>query len=153
MSKERQYELIFVVAPDLDESEVGSLNNQVEEIVLSGGGRIDKVDNWGRRRLAYEIGRFREGVYVLVLFTGLGSIIGELDRKLKVSDKILRFLTVRVDEDFRKASRTAEKRKAESLRRNSAKGLPDEAVKTLGPSGQAVSEDTNTSVDPEGKVE
>ena len=153
MSEERQYELIFVAAPDLNESEVGALNSQVEEIVSSGGGRIDKVDNWGRRRLAYEIGSFREGVYVLVLFTGPGSIIGELDRKLKVSDKILRFLTVRVDEDFRKASRTAEKRKSGSQRRNSAKNLPGEAVKTLDPSGQAVSEDTNRSVDPEGKVE
>ena len=71
----------------------------------------------------------------------------------QVSDKILRFLTVRVDEDFRKASRTAEKRKAESQRRNLTKGLPGEAVKALDPSGQAVSEDTNRSVDPEGKVE
>ena len=153
MSEERQYELVFVAAPDLDESEVVSLNNQVEEIISDGGGRIDKVDNLGRRRLAYEIGRFREGVYVLVLFTGPGSIIGELDRKLKVSDQILRFLTVRVDEDFRKVSRIVEKRQAENLRRNIAKGLPGAPVKTLDPSDQIKTQDPNISVDPEGKVE
>ena len=83
-------------------------------------GRIDKTDNWGRRRLAYEINRHKEGTYVLELFTGSGAIVGELDRRLKVTDNVLRYLVVRVDEDLRKAERERARRQAKRQQRRSA---------------------------------
>ncbi|MXY15691.1 MAG: 30S ribosomal protein S6, partial [Acidobacteria bacterium] len=63
MSEPRQYELIYVIAPDVDDAGVAELHARVEEIVTAGGGTIDKTDNWGRRRLAYEINRHKEGTY------------------------------------------------------------------------------------------
>ena len=117
MSEPRQYELIYVVAPDVDDAGVAALHARVESVVTEGGGRIDKTDNWGRRRLAYEIDRHREGTYVLELFTGPGEIVGELDRRLKVADNVLRHLIVRVDEDLRKAERSRAAREARSRRR------------------------------------
>ena len=120
MSEPRQYELIYVIAPDVDDAGVAELHARVEEIVTAGGGKIDKTDNWGRRRLAYEIDRHKEGTYVLELFTGSGAIVGELDRRLKVSDNVLRYLVVRVDEDLRKAERSRAKRQARRKKRRGA---------------------------------
>lgn len=120
MSEPRQYELIYVIAPDVDDAGVAELHARVEEIVTAGGGTIDKTDNWGRRRLAYEINRHKEGTYVLELFTGSGAIVGELDRRLKVTDNVLRYLVVRVDEDLRKAERERTRRQARRQRRRSA---------------------------------
>ena len=120
MSEPRQYELIYVIAPDVDDAGVAELHARVEEIVTAGGGTIDKTDNWGRRRLAYEINRHKEGTYVLELFTGSGAIVGELDRRLKVTDNVLRYLVVRVDEDLRKAERERARRQARRQRRRSA---------------------------------
>ena len=120
MSEPRQYELIYVIAPDVDDAGVAELHARVEEIVTAGGGTIDKTDNWGRRRLAYEIDRHKEGTYVLELFTGSGAIVAELDRRLKVTDNVLRYLVVRVDEDLRKAERERARRQAKRQHRRSA---------------------------------
>ena len=120
MSEPRQYELIYVIAPDVDEAGVAELHARVEEIVTAAGGTIDKTDNWGRRRLAYEIDRHKEGTYVLELFTGSGAIVGELDRRLKVTDNVLRYLVVRVDEDLRKAERERARRQARRKQRRGA---------------------------------
>jgi small subunit ribosomal protein S6 len=122
MSEPRQYELIYVIAPDVDDAGVADLHARVEGIVTAGGGQIDKTDNWGRRRLAYEIDRHREGTYVLELFTGSGAIVSELDRRLKVADNVLRYLIVRVDEDLRKAERARGRRQAKRQHRQSTRG-------------------------------
>lgn len=127
MSEPRQYELIYVIAPDVDDAGVAELHARVEEIVTAGGGTIDKTDNWGRRRLAYEINRHKEGTYVLELFTGSGAIVGELDRRLKVTDNVLRYLVVRVDEDLRKAERERARRQAKRQQRRGA-GEPEAAA-------------------------
>ena len=129
MSDTRQYELMYVVAPTVGEDGVAELHTQIEEIVTGGGGQIAKTDNWGRRRLAYEINRHNEGTYMLVLMTGPGELIRELDRRLKVIDDVLRHLVVRVDEDLKKADRAREKRRAWQQRRRTARGLPPEEVK------------------------
>lgn len=136
MPEPRQYELIYVIAPDVDDAGVADLHTRVETIVTGGGGQIDKTDNWGRRRLAYEIDRHREGTYVLELFTGSGAIVGELDRRLKVADNVLRYLIVRVDEDLRKAERARTRRQAKRQQRQSGRvaapapeaGAPEAAV-------------------------
>ena len=131
MPELRQYELIYVVAPDAGDEGVADLHTQVDEIVSSGGGQIEKSDNWGRRRLAYEISRHKEGTYVLELINGPGELVHELSRRMKVADNVLRYLVVRVDEDLRKAERARSQRQARRQRRRAARGsAPDVAPST-----------------------
>ncbi|MCY4598654.1 MAG: 30S ribosomal protein S6 [Acidobacteria bacterium] len=139
MSEPRQYELIYVIAPDVDDAGVAELHARVEGIVTAGGGQIDKTDNWGRRRLAYEIDRHREGTYVLELFTGSGAIVAELDRRLKVADNVLRFLIVRVDEDLRKAEHARARRQSKRKQRQSARSAAPapEAAPVEAPAAEA----------------
>ena len=114
MSDSRQYELLYVVSPVVTEDGVTELHTRIEEIVQQLGGTIEKTDNWGRRRLAYEINRHREGTYVLELVNAPGSELSELDRRLRVMDELLRHSIVRVDEDLRKAARAKVRREAKN---------------------------------------
>jgi small subunit ribosomal protein S6 len=124
MSDTRQYEVVYIVSPETGEDAVTELHQQVESIVRRFGGSIEKTENWGRRRLAYEIGRHREGTYVLEVVNGPGEMTHELDRRLKVIDQVVRHLIVRVDAELRVAERAKAKRQAESRRRRAARGLP-----------------------------
>lgn len=131
----RQYELIYVLKPDAPEDEVNALHAQVAEIVDRMGGKIEKTDQWGRRKLAYEIGHHKEGFYVLEVITGSGELMKELDRRLKVTEGLLRHLVVRVDESTIKAERARTKRTEESRRRRVARGLPPDRQPGEGPQG------------------
>ena len=144
MQEMRQYELVYVMNPEAGEEAVNGLHARVEEIVTSRGGQIDKTDNWGRRRLAYEIDRHKEGTYVLELFSGPAELVAELDRRLKVADDILRYLIVRVDEDLRKAERTRSRRQSRRQRRRAARGLPAEPApaETVSPAADAAPAET-----------
>ncbi len=138
MSK-RTYELIYVLKPDAPETEVADLHKQVADIVQRMGGTIDKSENaapWGRRKLAYEIGHHKEGFYVLEVITGSGELMKEVDRRLKVTEGILRHLIVRVDEASIKAERMRGKRQEESRRRRVARGLPPDRQPGEGPQGE-----------------
>ena len=117
MSETRQYELVYVVSPEITEEGVTELHERIAETVGQLGGSIDKTDNWGRRRLAYEIDRHREGTYVIELISGPGALVTELDRRLRVMEQLLRHLVVRVDEDLRKAQRARERRQSRQQRR------------------------------------
>jgi small subunit ribosomal protein S6 len=123
----RQYELVYVVSPDATEQEVTDLHTQIESIVARFNAELAKTENWGRRKLAYEIGRHKEGTYVLEVVNGGGDVMKEIERRLKVSDKVIRHLVVRVDEELRVAERArtrrAAARQAEAERR-AARGLP-----------------------------
>jgi small subunit ribosomal protein S6 len=122
----RKYELVYVVSPEASDDQVTDLHNQVEAIVQRIGGTIEKTENWGRRRLAYEIGRHKEGTYVLEVIQGTGELMKEIDRRLKVTDLIIRHLVVRVDEQQGVVERTKARRSATSQRRRLARGLPAE---------------------------
>jgi len=111
MSTPRQYELIYIVTPDATEQEVTDLHGQVEASIARLGGELAKTENWGRRKMAYEIGPHKEGVYVLELINGSGELMKELERRLRVSERVLRYLVVRVDEELRAAERTRSRRK------------------------------------------
>jgi small subunit ribosomal protein S6 len=123
MSQARQYELVYIMSPDATEQDVTDLHAQVEAIIARYQGEMVRTENWGRRRLAYRIGRHREGTYVLEVFKGTGELTKELDRRLKVIDSVIRHLCVRVDEELRLAERTRARREAETQRRI-ARGLP-----------------------------
>src|SRR6187549_4259927 len=133
MSQNRLYELVYIVAPEASEQEVSDLHTQVEQIVQRFSGTLDKTENWGRRKLAYEIGPHKEGTYVLEVITGSGELMKEIDRRLRVSDQVIRHLTVRVDEENRIIERTRTHRKAGSQRRRVARGLPPERQPGEGP--------------------
>lgn len=129
----RTYELFYILKPDATEQEVADLHTQVAGIVERMGGAITKTDTWGRRRLAYEIHHQKEGFYVLEVITGSGELMKEVDRRLKVTEGLLRHLIVRVDEAEEKTERTRSKRLAESRRRRVARGLPPDRQPGEGP--------------------
>jgi len=135
MSK-RTYELIYVMKPDVPETEAADMHKQVADIVERMGGTIDKTDTWGRRKLAYEIGHQKEGFYVLEVISGSGELMKEIDRRLKVTEGLLRHLIVRVDESTIKAERMRTKRTEESRRRRVARGLPPDRQPGEGPQGE-----------------
>jgi small subunit ribosomal protein S6 len=120
----RKYELVYVVSPNATEEQVSDLHTQVDAIVQRMAGTIEKTDNWGRRRLAYEIGPHKEATYVVETITGSGDLMKEIDRRLKVTDLIIRHLVVRVDEAEQMIERARTKRTDTSRRRRTARGLP-----------------------------
>jgi small subunit ribosomal protein S6 len=120
----RKYELVYVVSPEASDDQVADLHTQVEATVQRMGGKIEKTDNWGRRKLAYEIGRHKEGTYVLEVIDGGGDLMKEIDRRLKVIDLVIRHLIVRVDEEQGVVERTRTRRTDTSRRRRIARGLP-----------------------------
>ena len=126
MSTSRQYELVYIVSPDATDQEVADLHTQIEQIVQRYNGTFDKTENWGRRKLAYDIGKHREGTYVVETITGSGELMKEIDRRLHVIEQVIRHLTVRVDEELQVAERTRSARQANSARRRVARGLPAE---------------------------
>ena len=132
-SAARQYELVYVVPPDTTEQQVTELHTQLDAVVSRMNGQIEKTENWGRRKLAYEIGRQKEGVYILEVINGSGELMKELDRRLRVMDQVIRHLVVRVDEEHRIIERTRTLRKEDSQRRRVARGLPPERQPGEGP--------------------
>jgi small subunit ribosomal protein S6 len=120
----RKYELVYVVSPDATDAQITDLHTQVESIAQRLNGQIEKTDNWGRRKLAYEIGPHKEGTYVLEVINGTGDLMKEIDRRFKVTDLIIRHLIVRVDEEQTVIDRTRTKRTESTRRRRVARGLP-----------------------------
>ena len=96
---DRQYELVYILPPDSTEQQVAEVHTQIDGAVSKMNGAIEKTDNWGRRKLAYEIGHHKEGVYVLEVVNGTGELMKELDRRLRVMDQVVRHMIVRVDEE------------------------------------------------------
>jgi small subunit ribosomal protein S6 len=121
---DRLYELVYILPPDTTEQQVGELHQQIEAVASRLNGRIDKTENWGRRRMAYEIAHHKEGVYVLDVISGSGELMKELDRRLRVMDQVIRHMIVRVDEEMKVVERTRTKRQSESERRRVKRGLP-----------------------------
>lgn len=126
MSIHRQYELVYIASPDATEEDLAELHAQVATVVERFGGTIERTEPWGRRRLAYEINRHREGIYVLELINGPAAMTAELDRRLRVLDAAMRHLIIRVDEDQAKDERQKARRKANTVARRLRRGLPAE---------------------------
>ena len=138
---DRQYELVYILPPDSTEAQVAEIHTQIDGAVTKGNGVIEKTDNWGRRKLAYEIGHHKEGVYVLEVVNASGELMKELDRRLRVMDQVIRHMIVRVDEEKQVVERTRSKRQADSERRRVKRGLPP--VRQPGEGRQSEPEDTD----------
>ena len=115
----RNYEIMFIVNPNAVEDELDKINAQIESVITSGGGQIQKIEKMGKRRLAYDIGKFREGSYVLFALGGNGDIIKECERRLRVTDAVIRYITVRVDTEIRRLEKMRNFRQKRAARRGS----------------------------------
>jgi len=115
----RNYEIMFIVNPNGTEEEIDKIITQLEGVITAGGGRIDKVEKMGKRRLAYEVDRFREGFYVLFAIGANGDIIKECERRLRVIDAVIKYITVRVDGEVRRQEKIRSYRQKRAARRGS----------------------------------
>src|SRR5436309_12472981 len=116
-----KYETIFIIRPDAVEEEVDKLIAQMEGVVAGAGGKMEKVEKMGRRKLAYRVARYREGLYALFLFEGGGDTVKELERRFKVTDAVIKFLTVRIDEELERAAKLKERRAKQQAKKQRPK--------------------------------
>jgi len=105
LADKRTYEVIFIVDPDTADNEVMQLSEGVQKIITGQGGNITKTEMMGKRQLAYEINHKKNGTYVLLEVEGSGAEIAEVERRMRVNDQILRYMTIRVDEMRRRADK------------------------------------------------
>jgi small subunit ribosomal protein S6 len=126
----RNYEIMFIVNPNTPEEEIDKINSQVEGIITSGGGTVEKIEKMGKRRLAYEVDRHREGYYVLFVIHANGDIIKECERRLRVMDAVIKYITVRTDEEVRRLEKMKHYRQKRAARRGSGERTkaPTESV-------------------------
>ena len=117
MAEKRTYEVVFIIDPATGEEDSTRLVDNLQKIVTDQGGAITKSESMGRRQLAYRIGRNTEGHFMLFEIEGTGGEIAELERRMRVSDQVMRYLTVRVDEDRRRAEKFKERRARKASKR------------------------------------
>lgn len=113
----RVYEVMYIAAPETADDHIVKLNDAISELVKKEGGNVVKIDDWGRREMAYPINKKREGYYVVFEIEGSGQEIAELERRMRVNDVIMRYMTVRVDEDRKAADKKRSKRENRRSRR------------------------------------
>lgn len=113
----RIYEELFIVSPEAPEEEIDALVEQLRGVVTSGGGSLDKVEKWGVRKLAYRVRKHDEGYYVLLVLSSGPEAIKELERRLRVSPLVVKFLTVRIDERLKKIERRRKEREKRAKRK------------------------------------
>jgi len=129
----RIYENLFIVRPDATEEEIDHLIEQMSKNVTSAGGTVDKVDKWGKRRLAYRVEKHREGSYVLLQFTAEASTVKEFERRMRVQDSVIKFITVRIDETLKRVEKRKKEREKRAHRRpQAAAPQPSLAQQMLG---------------------
>lgn len=101
----RTYEIMFIVRPDVEEAEIDKLIEGFSANVTSGGGEVKSVEKMGRRRLAYTVRKFNDGFYILLNIAAEGSLITEIERRLRVSEQVIKFITVRMDEEEKRLAK------------------------------------------------
>jgi small subunit ribosomal protein S6 len=134
----RIYEELFIVKPDAPDEEVDAFVETIRAQLTTAGATVDKVDKWGKRRLAYRVGKYREGTYVLFQISGEPTVVRELERRLRVSDAVLKFLTVRIDETLKRLDKRKKERDKRAAKR--ALNAPATPVPAQPPVGQPATE-------------
>jgi small subunit ribosomal protein S6 len=118
----RSYEIMFIVRPDVEEADLDKLIEGFSTNIASGGGEIKTVEKMGRRRLAYTVRKFNDGFYVLLTVGAPGNLIGEIERRLRVSEPVIKFITVRMDEEEKRLAKVKALR--DSKVKRSAQPIP-----------------------------
>ncbi len=116
--EERLYDLVFIIRPATPEEEIKKVLTTIEHTCAEKGGKIEKTENWGTRKLAYKVMKHREGIYVYQqIRTNHGELVHELERRLGVQDAVIKYQTVRLDEDIKRQKKLAQKREQRVARR------------------------------------
>ena len=129
---QRSYEVMFIVRPDVVEEELEKLLTTIQGHATSGGATVKNVEKMGKRRLAYEVKKFQEGQYVLMTLNSEGAAIHELERRLRVSEPVIKFITVRTDEEQQRLDKVRKLRESRA-KRPPAEVAPAEAAATPAP--------------------
>jgi|GEM_PF-328615 len=133
MAQEEIYEILYIVSPRLEEAEIGEVHKQLLDIITGGGGSIRRESKWGRRRLAYEVKKFREGYYIFVEFNGTGQTVKDLLDLIRVEGRIIRHLITNVPkaklEEEKRREELAQKRAEEAKKQAEAARAAEEAEK------------------------
>ena len=120
----RIYEELFIIRPDAPDEEVDPFLEQMKTVVTNAGGTVDKLEKWGKRRLAYKVDKYREGAYVLVQFSSSPETVKEFERRLRVSDLVIKFITVRIDETLKRLEKRKKEREKRAHRKATAAPAP-----------------------------
>jgi len=116
--EERLYDLIFICRPDTPEADIDKVITTLEHVAAEKGGKIDSVNKWSRKRMAYRVQKLREGYYVyMVVRSSHGEVVKELERRLKVADPVMKYLTVRLDEELKRQDKLKRHRERRAARR------------------------------------
>jgi small subunit ribosomal protein S6 len=134
MAMNRTYELMFIVRPDMVEEDQNKLISTLETAVTSSGGAVKSVEKMGKRRLAYMVRRFHDGLFILLTFEGSGGLVHELERRLRVTEPVIKFLSVRIDEEQKRLDKI--KAIKDSKKKVSATPAPA-PVAAAAPAGEA----------------
>ena len=135
----RIYEELFIAKPDAPDEEVDQFVEQLRGHLTTAGATVDKVEKWGKRKLAYKVDKYREGAYVLFQFSAGPETVKELERRLRVSDLVIKFITVRIDQTLKRLEKRKKGRDKRASRRAaaappaSAPGAPMHAMESSGP--------------------
>lgn len=116
----RIYEELFIIRPDASDEEIDQLSGQLKQVITDAGGTIEKEDRWGKRRLAYRVQKRDEGFYVLLHFSCGPEVVKELERRLRVTDLVLKYLTVRMDQKLQRMAKRKKRREKRAQRKPAA---------------------------------
>jgi len=129
---QRTYELMFIVRPDMTDEDQDKLVANLESQVGAAGGTVKSVERMGKRRLAYLVRNFQEGIYVLMTLEGDGSMVKEVERRLRVTEPVIKFITVRVDEEQKRLA------KIKAIRDTKVRGKGTRAQEAAAAAGEPV---------------
>ena len=127
----RIYEELFIVKPDAPEEEVDAYIGQVKDLITNGKGTVEKADKWGTRKLAYRVQKYNEGVYVLFQFSSSPELVREIERRMRVTDLVIKFITVRIDEKMKKIEKRKKARTARNRTRRGGASRRERPKRTL----------------------
>ena len=126
----RSYEVMYILRPDLEDADIEKSIETFSGYVTGGGGEVKSVEKMGRRRLAYTVGKFNDGIYVLLIVGAPASLISEIERRLRVTEQVIKFLTVRTDEEEKRVAKIKAHRAAHVKRSAQPQENPAEAADT-----------------------
>ena len=120
----RVYEELFIVRPSITDEEIDPFIEQLSQVVTSRGGTVDKSEKWGVRKLAYRVEKLNEGYYVLLQFSAGPDVVKEMERRLRVADQVMKFITVRIDEKLKKIDKRKKQREKRAARKPAPQVAP-----------------------------
>ncbi|HVP63726.1 MAG TPA: 30S ribosomal protein S6 [candidate division Zixibacteria bacterium] len=129
---DRKYEVMFIVRPDVTEEDLEKLLRTMETNIANTGGRVTSIEKMGKRRLAYTVGKFQDGIYILAYVEGPGQMLKELERRLRVQELVIKFITIRTDEEEQRLAKVKKLRDSKVKGQGSHAAAAREAAESAG---------------------